>query len=547
MKKIIMVLLLAATATVQATDGSYPHTSDKEAQVKNLGPAINTTDAEYTPFITPDEKFLFFQTNRQPSVGGEGDFDLWYSVNKNKDTVGAEPIFEVAANVGAPINSDMLDGHPTLRKLPGGEFEMYFASFATTSRPGPALTNIYFATWHAGKWSEPQPVAEVNSEYHDRMPSVSQDGKLLFFSSDRLGGRGNDDIWYSEWDEAKKKWGLPKNAGGINTASSELTPAIHADGISLYYSSNKAGGVGGSDIYFTQSVARLENENAPDILARGWSVPQNLGKPYNTEFDDEYPTIILSGERMYFTSNRAEGLGSFDVYSARLPEFARPVVQLGFRGKAYTGARKKPLPAKIIFRSGEVVAAQADANVKDKSEYALSVRNYKLYEIEASAEGYKKILEKIDTARLHGPDAIERNFAFVRSGELPQKVALEIEFIDSKKKNVNASVQVRVLPGGKKAESYKVNRGKVLIPLIDRVNFKDGDAAMTALDDLVIEIEAKKKGLADVREKREIAVLLDEAKGSIPQIMKVQITMMPAKAAEKPAKGKSKGKKGKKR
>jgi len=543
-KQLIFLPILLATATSGA-EHSYPTTNEKMAQIKNLGPAINTPEAEYTPFITPDEKFLFFQSNRQPSVGADGDFDLWYSVNKNKDNPNADPVFEAAANVGMPINSDMLDGHPTLRKLGSGEFEMYFASFATAGRGGPALTNLYFSTWKAGKWSDPVPVAELNTEYHDRMPSVSQDGKILFFSSDRPGGHGNDDIWYSEWDTAKKKWGPAKNAGGINTAASEFTPALHADGITLYFSSNKAGGVGGSDIYFTQSIARLENEKLPDILAKGWTVPQNLGKPYNSEFDDEYPTAILNGERMYFTSNRAEGLGSYDIYTARLPEFARPVIVLTFTGKTTTGRRKKPVAAKIHFKSGDIdvsVETTADA----QSNYTVPLRNYHIYEFEATAEGYKTVTEKVDTSRIHTSAPIEQNFSFIRSAELPEKVTLEIEFVDAKKKPVNPTVSVN--SGGPETRPMTLTpvRGKVVLPLMELTNHKDKDAAMAALDDLVLQIDAKKKGMVDVSMRREISAMLDDIKGPIPAVLKIQIVTESAKST-KPAKGKTKGKKGKKR
>src|SRR5262245_51639344 len=118
--KTIFLPLLCAVMALSATEHNYPITPNEIADLHNLGPGVNTPESEYTPFITPDEKFLFFQSNREPSAGPEGDYDLWYSMNKNKDT-GGEPAFEASANVGIPINSETLDGHPTLRKLPSGE------------------------------------------------------------------------------------------------------------------------------------------------------------------------------------------------------------------------------------------------------------------------------------------------------------------------------------------------------------------------------------------------------------------------------------------
>ncbi|HNL54859.1 MAG TPA: hypothetical protein PKI36_10665, partial [Turneriella sp.] len=154
------VAAIIAITTIHAADGKYPVTPGEIADIHNLGAGINTPDSEYTPFITPDERFLFFQSNREGAVGPEGDFDLWYSMNKNAGKA-EDPLFETSANVGLPINSESLDGHPSLRKLPTGEYEMYFSSFSSATRQGPQLTNIYYTVWRGGKWTVPQPVAEL--------------------------------------------------------------------------------------------------------------------------------------------------------------------------------------------------------------------------------------------------------------------------------------------------------------------------------------------------------------------------------------------------
>ena len=86
-------------------------------------------------------------------------------MNKNAEK-GGDPLFEVSGNVGLPVNSENLDGHPSLRRLPTGEFEMYFCSFASPTRPGPALTNIYHTVWKAGKWTGAKAVTEWNYSFH---------------------------------------------------------------------------------------------------------------------------------------------------------------------------------------------------------------------------------------------------------------------------------------------------------------------------------------------------------------------------------------------
>lgn len=517
----LLIALAIASASLFAAEPTYPITPNEAADLKNLGSGVNSPEADYTPFIMPDEKFLFFQTNRAPSVGPEGTFDLWYSINKNRDVPGAEPLFETAGNIGLPVNTEDFDGHPSLRKLPSGEFEMYFTSMPSAARPGPALTNIYHALWHEGKWTTPVPVTEINSDFHDRMPSISQDGKYLFFSSDRPGGHGGDDIWFSEWNNETQKWGAPKNAGSINTAHSEVTPSIHADGITLYFSSNHPGGVGGTDIYFSQSLARLAREDAPDIAAEGWSKPLNLGKPFNSQFDDEYPTVIASGERVYFASDRPEGHGSYDIYRARVPLFARPTQRLSYKGRTFTGKNKRPVDAKLEFVSGEI-RYQAETTVGKNGAYEFKVINQKEYKVEAEATGYRKISETLDTRPIHESTVIEKDFAFVRDIKLPKTVSLAIEFTGPDGKPVTPKVKYRLVPKDRKLETLKVKNGAATLQILNTADYKSEEAAITELDGFVLEVQAKKKGLGEISEKREIFQLLEDIKGEVPEVLKMR-------------------------
>lgn len=515
MKKIPLLLFLSAA--LSASD--LPITPNEMADLKNLGRGVNTPDSEYTPFITPNEKYLFFQSNRSPSVGPEGDFDLWYAINKNYDKPG-DPLFESSANVGLPINSESLDGHPTLRRLVNGGYEMYFSSFATATRPGPALTNIYYTVWKDGKWTVPVPVTEVNSEFHDRMPSISQDGRFLFFSSDRLGGKGGDDIWISELNMNTGKWGEPKNAGNINTSASEVTPAIHADGTTLYFSSNQAGGVGGYDIYFTQSVARLEDETEGDIAAKGWSKPMNIGKPFNSEFDDEYPTVIGNGERVYFTSNRSEGVGAFDIYRARVPLFARPVIHLSLAGRVTAGGGRRSLSAKVQLAAGNL-KAKTESSAEKKGAFALKMVNQKLYKFSVVAEGYRTYTEEFDSRTIHSEKEIVKNIDLVRDVKMPKNLALKIGVTDSAGKAVKA--KYRIVPRKKKFTDI----GKKAVPLMSLEEFSgDETKALTALEGYVLEVSADKKGHEPLRARRDLAEVMDQYKNALPEVMETKFVMV---------------------
>jgi peptidoglycan-associated lipoprotein len=534
-KKITTTIIVAfATAgSLAAIAANYPITPNEAADLHNLGAGVNSPESEYTPYITPDEKFLFFQSNRDPAAGPEGDYDLWYSMNKNAEK-GGDPLFEVSGNVGLPVNSENLDGHPSLRRLPTGEFEMFFSSFASPTRPGPALTNIYHTVWKAGKWTTPEPVTEVNSEFHDRMPSISQDGRYLFFSSDRLGGKGGDDIWFVERDETTGKWGGPQNAGSVNTPASEVTPSIHSDGITLYFSSDRSGGVGGYDIYFTQSVAKLANPDAGHIADKGWAKPLNLGKPFNSEFDDEYPTVIANGERVYFTSNRSEGLGAFDIYRARVPLFARPTIRLSLAGKTLIAGTKRAVNARVSLVSGEI-SQQSETSAEQGGSFRLQLINQKEYRLQAEAAGFRRIDEEFDTRKIYDKPEIEKNLQFVRDVKVPKVVNLLVSFETADGKNITPKAQQKLSPKEKKFTKFTTGKKQVLVRLDDFAGSEE--KALAVLEGYVIEVQADKKGLEPLKEKRSISEVLDQYKDAIPETIAVRFVMVSkGQKAEKPVK-----------
>lgn len=398
-----------------------PQTSVEIAEITNLE-SINTPYVEYTPFITPDEKYLFFESNRPGGVGESGDFDIWYSVNSA--TEGGKPNFSVPVNPGEPLNSASFDGLPSLRLLPDGTYEIYFTSFASEKRPGPGETNIYYSRQNKdGSWQIPQLVEEISTDFHDRMPSISPDGNYLFFSSNRPGGYGKDDIWVSEYDHVQKKWGKPVNLGpSINTVASEVSPSIHSDGISFYFSSDRRGGLGGYDIYYSQIVQTPQGKT--------FKRAKNLGIPYNSPQDDEYPTLIRNGNYLYFASNRAGGKGNFDIYRARVPEFARPQVVITMKGRVHEKDTLKGIEANIRIDSIEgprnISTGLPDGN------YSIDFINHRQYKLTISAPGYETLETEIDLREEHEPKTFARNFALNRVFLLPETLEIAVEFTNRK-------------------------------------------------------------------------------------------------------------------
>jgi outer membrane protein OmpA-like peptidoglycan-associated protein len=193
----------------------------------------------------------------------------------------------------------------------------------------------------------------VNTSKWESQPSVSANGRMLFFSSNRPGGQGGKDLWYSIKDESGK-WREPVNLGEeINTSGDEMSPFIHFDGKTLYFASNGRPGMGGFDIYKT----RMTNDST-------WTEPQNLGYPINT-YNDEMGLIIESdGQKAYFSSERDKENGK-DIFSFNLYEAVRPDPVAYFKGQVTDKETGKMLVAEFelvnLSTGKSVVSSKTDS------------------------------------------------------------------------------------------------------------------------------------------------------------------------------------------
>ncbi len=165
-------------------------------------------------------------------------------------------------------------------------------------KSGSPRPQLYETKFVDGKWSKPEKLnfVKVTSSYGH--PTLSSDGKKLYFVSDEFGGKGGKDIFVSEMTPSG--WGMPFPLNEINTKGDELFPTIVGD--ELYFSSNGRGGEGGLDLFVSY------NENGK------WSEPQNLGNTINTSFDEFGIVFNINKQSGYFSSNRDNGLGEDDIY-----------------------------------------------------------------------------------------------------------------------------------------------------------------------------------------------------------------------------------------
>ncbi len=219
-------------------------------------------------------------------------------------------------------------------------------TFCGNTGPGSTSCDLYYTEKKNGDWSAPQPIGSpVNTASWEGQPSLSADGYTLYFASDRAGGRGSRDIWKSTRNN-DGSWSKPTNLGPtINTTANDECPFIHPDGETLYFCSAGHPGMGGLDLY----VARLNTEGE-------WEAPMNLGYPINTPATEGTMTVSLDGKTAYFARDknnlnnpqgRQQRLVDNDIYSFPLYAEARPQPVTYVKARVINAQARRGIEANI--------------------------------------------------------------------------------------------------------------------------------------------------------------------------------------------------------
>jgi len=386
-----------------------------QAQIRRpLGPPVNTPQFnEYAPSISANNKTMIFETDR----AGEGKWELYYTTknDKNKWTV-AKPI----TNINKVGKDNDLIGGPSISY--DGKTLFFFASF----EGGKGDMDIYYSTWNGTDWSEPKTLGEtVNSKAYEGFPSVSADGKNLYFIRDSFSKRKDKALCYSIWLSKKQEdgsWGIAEKLPAPINGDCEKSPRIMADNRTLIFSSIRKDGMGGFDLY--QSFQEDDGS---------WATPINLDY-INTEEDDQFASVSAAGDLMYYYT-------SGDIYTVTIPDKYRKYKLVTVDGKVIDAITKQPIATKITSKSNnnkeKTISTVVDAN----GSFSMIYRVGSKYELSTSLlNDYFPYRGFMDMTTAKETDNIEKNIELI-----PKKIPYQFQLLDKETKAILKDPKVKVM------------------------------------------------------------------------------------------------------
>ena len=270
---------------------------------ENLGSAVNSEFSELNPVISPDGRTLYFGRKNHPAnrygvKGSEtisGSQDIWFSEKVGDTWSSARRLSEV-------LNRDQYN--TILSISPDGQTILLKGAYVNGAYEtrGFSISNKTTAGWTVPVKVD-IPGYEQMSKGKNEYGYLTMDGKAILLAFARKKNSEDDDLYISFFEDGR--WTRPLELGEeINTKYSETTPFLSADGKTLYFSSDRPGGQGSQDIYLTRRL---------DDTWQHWRKPQNLGSPINTDEYDAYYSIAAKGDYAYFMSGKGS-LGKKDIF-----------------------------------------------------------------------------------------------------------------------------------------------------------------------------------------------------------------------------------------
>jgi len=391
-------------------------------KIENLGQSVNTAYPEMRPTVSADGNLLFFICENNPRntkyTSVPNSQDIWFS---EKDTLTGK--WSRAVHLGYPLNTVQYNAIYWIS--PDNNRILIRGAFMNGAYNGKGVSMCTLT--RNGNWSEPDALIIKNYYKYDRGhisgANMAHDGQTLLLYMTPEQGSPDNDI-YVCFLTKDGTWTEPKTLGKkINSPeTNEMTPYLASDGVTMYFSSNRQGGLGDNDIWMTK---RLDNS------WQKWSDPINLGSPINTENWDAFFTLDAGGEYAYLTTT-LNTFGESDIVRVKLLEKEKPNPVLLVSGNVYNIKTKEPLSASLVYETlpDGAVVGNAVSGATDGA-FKIVLPFDKNYSIRASADHFFAISENLNLDSLvkAGYKEIHKDL-YLAPIEIGQVVRLNNVFFD---------------------------------------------------------------------------------------------------------------------
>lgn len=434
----------------------------KPGESGNLGANINSQYEELHPLITPDGLTLFYVRDGHPenTYGTNGTQDIWYSLlNQNK-------MWDKSSKMPKPFNQQQYNGIQNITPdgntiLVRGSIERDFFtthgfSFYQRTRDG---------------WSSPR---KLEIKKYEKMSQgvysgayLSNDGKTLLMYFNEKSGDATSDIYVS-FLKSNNEWTQPKPIGtSVNTSADESTMFLASDGVTMYFSSDRPGGLGRNDIYMTKRL---------DTTWTNWTTPVNLGPTVNTNAWDAYYSVPASGDYAYMVSSR-NSLGGSDIVRFKLKEEVKPNPVVLISGNVINAKTKQPIAASILYQflSDGTNAGMASSNPANGS-YKIVLPYGKNYGFMAAADGFMAVSDNMDLTTVSSYMEINRDLYLVPI-EVGEIVRLNNIFFETAKSELKSES----FPELDRVVKYMIDNPSMEIEMAGHTDNVGADAANSTL------------------------------------------------------------------
>jgi len=390
---------------IETLDNAKRHiaSQNKKITIENIGPFVNTEWPEYAPVVTSDLRTLYFTTRRPDNVGGQKDVDNKYFEDICYASYNDSlRRWENVKNLGTPINTK---GHEATVSISHDGKTLFLY------KDDKGVGNVYQSTVINNEWSKPQKLS-VCSKYWEPHACLSPDGKTLYFVSNRPGGLGATDIYKSVMLPTGE-WSPPENLGlPVNTKYSEESPFMLADGKTLYFSSKGHDSMGGYDVFKTT----LDSTGK-------FTEPVNLGFPINTTQDDLFFFPTLDTNVIYYSSAKKGGYGDMDIYRITILKNVESIAVI--KGNIFDEIFFRPVTANIEIREIGGDFKKKVTSYEKTGEYYINLPIDKKYQIIVTAPDYDTIVDHFEFVQNVKYQAITKMFLMKK----PRPTLDEIEYV----------------------------------------------------------------------------------------------------------------------